>query len=259
LTWFLLYHVLVLLIFLTHKFSNLIAIFLLLVLFILPFQLTPTEQYETRGIVAFWSVVGSMKLLSFVWCSKKNTPFKHFSLFMLYPTLVFQDEYPRVKPWIPIFSLIKLAIIPLILMFYIYDIYVIEALRVYWIFFDSPLQISLYELFKIGYLSQILLLICFSFGLHLFPKVMGELTGFGDLLFHLDWWNADGPKNFWRKWNWFVHVYLMRHLYFECLNLKLGHHLSVIIVYTISGLLHEYVMYLIVHKVTYVFLVVMVM
>jgi len=42
-----------------------------------------------------------------------------------------------------------------------------------------------------------------------------------------------------------VHIYLLRHVYFESMRLKYGHSMSVFLVYLVSGIMHEYVMYII--------------
>jgi len=91
-----------------------------------------------------------------------------------------------------VLTLLAVIIIPFLLAFFIYEIYIHEALRVYQYFHESAFK-GIFELFKLGYLSLILLFLCFNLVLNLFPKLMGDITGFGDLLFYTDWWNCDGP------------------------------------------------------------------
>jgi len=51
----------------------------------------------------------------------------------------------------------------------------------------------------------------------------------------------------------------MRHFYFELIRLKFPHKVCVFIVYLVSGILHEYVMFVIVRKVTYVFTIILIL
>ena len=56
----------------------------------------------------------------------------------------------------------------------------------------------------------------------LWLSIVAEVTRFGDRLFYRDWWNARKFDDYWRLWNLPVHNWLVRHVFFPCLNLGLN-------------------------------------
>ncbi|MEE6500217.1 hypothetical protein FKM82_003708 [Ascaphus truei] len=80
----------------------------------------------------------------------------------------------------------------------------------------------------------------FYFFFHSCLNFTGELLGFGDREFYLDWWNAESIPQFWSWWNRPAHKWLVRHVYkplrlhgFEKLQAQ-------VVVFTLSSLFYEY-------------------
>ena len=73
----------------------------------------------------------------------------------------------------------------------------------------------------------------------LWLSIVAEVTRFGDRLFYRDWWNARKFDDYWRLWNLPVHNWLVRHVFFPCLNLGLGKRGAMAIVFFVSAALHE--------------------
>jgi diacylglycerol O-acyltransferase-1 len=49
---------------------------------------------------------------------------------------------------------------------------------------------------------------------HSYMNFWGELTYFADRRFYNDWWNAGDLSEYWRKWNFPIHSFLIRHVYY---------------------------------------------
>lgn len=49
---------------------------------------------------------------------------------------------------------------------------------------------------------------------HSYMNFWGELTYFADRRFYHDWWNAGDLSEYWRKWNFPIHSFLIRHIYY---------------------------------------------
>ena len=73
----------------------------------------------------------------------------------------------------------------------------------------------------------------------LWLSIVAEVTRFGDRLFYRDWWNARKFDDYWRLWNLPVHNWLVRHVFFPCLNLGLNKTAATAVVFFISAALHE--------------------
>ena len=73
----------------------------------------------------------------------------------------------------------------------------------------------------------------------LWLSIVAEVTRFGDRLFYRDWWNARKFDDYWRLWNLPVHNWLVRHVFFPCLNLGLNKAAATAVVFVVSAALHE--------------------
>ena len=73
----------------------------------------------------------------------------------------------------------------------------------------------------------------------LWLSILAELTRFGDRQFYKDWWNAQKFDEYWRLWNLPVHNWLVRHVFFPCLNLGLNKMAATLVVFFVSAALHE--------------------
>ena len=96
------------------------------------------------------------------------------------------------------------------------------------------------SVFKLSVPSSYVWLMCFYSLFHTVLNITGEITMFGDRRFYLDWWNAGGLGEYWRKWNLPVHNFLMRHIYYPLRRRNCNKVISQLAVFTLSAAFHEY-------------------
>lgn len=77
---------------------------------------------------------------------------------------------------------------------------------------------------------------------HAYLNFWGELVRFADRRFYLDWWNANNLGEFWRKWNFPIHSFLMRHCYFPLRRRRVSGTSALLVSFFISAVFHEYLM-----------------
>ena len=70
---------------------------------------------------------------------------------------------------------------------------------------------------------------------------MAEITMFADRRFYSDWWNAGNLGEFWRKWNYPIHNWLARHVYFPLIRRGFKVDSARLITFMVSALAHEYI------------------
>ena len=57
--------------------------------------------------------------------------------------------------------------------------------------------------------------LCVFYGMfHAWMNFWGEVSRFADRRFYSDWWNSGTLGEYWRKWNYPIHNWLVRHVYF---------------------------------------------
>jgi len=80
------------------------------------------------------------------------------------------------------------------------------------------------------------------FGLfHAWTNFWGEITRFADRRFYSDWWNAGNLAEYWRKWNYPIHNWLVRHVYFPLIRRGFSDSLARLLTFTVSAIFHEYI------------------
>lgn len=80
-------------------------------------------------------------------------------------------------------------------------------------------------------------------------NLLGELTYFADREFYNDWWNSVSWDQFARDWNRPVHNFLLRHVYHSSISaMKVNKHAATIITFFLSACVHELVMWCIFRK-----------
>jgi diacylglycerol O-acyltransferase 1 len=73
----------------------------------------------------------------------------------------------------------------------------------------------------------------------LWLNILAEATRFGDREFYKEWWNATTLGEYWRLWNMPVHKWMVRHVYFPCINAGLPKFAAGVIVFFVSAVFHE--------------------
>jgi len=104
---------------------------------------------------------------------------------------------------------------------------------------DLNLLGMLERLFALAIPVLFVWILIFVLVFELWLSILAEVTRFGDRLFYRDWWNARKFDDYWRLWNLPVHNWLLRHIFFPCLNLGLGRPAATAMVFLVSASLHE--------------------
>ena len=68
--------------------------------------------------------------------------------------------------------------------------------------------------------AYVWLMFFYSF-FHSYLNFFAELTYFADRRFYEDWWNAGSLSEYWRKWNFPIHSFLIRHVYYPLRRRKI--------------------------------------
>lgn len=83
----------------------------------------------------------------------------------------------------------------------------------------------------------------FFYGIfHGYLNFWGELVRFADRRFYLDWWNANNLGEFWAKWNFPIHSFLIRHTYYPMRRRNVSGKTGLFVSFLISAVFHEYLM-----------------
>lgn len=84
------------------------------------------------------------------------------------------------------------------------------------------------------------LLIFYGF-FHSYLNLWAEISYFADRRFYSDWWNAGNLSEYWRKWNFPIHSFLHRHIYYPLRRRSVSKPLALFITFLISAAAHEYI------------------
>ena len=75
---------------------------------------------------------------------------------------------------------------------------------------------------------------------HLFMNISAEILRFADRKFYMDWWNCRSLEQYWKTWNLPVHFWFIRHLYNPLLQRGITKETSMLIVFLISAIAHQF-------------------
>ncbi|KAF2002406.1 hypothetical protein P154DRAFT_520899 [Amniculicola lignicola CBS 123094] len=172
----------------------------------------------------------------------KNINMRNLCYFWWAPTLVYQPVYPRTTTIRWDFVAKRL-------------LEVVGLSIVIWIAsaqYAAPLlQNSLDKMFTLDFVSIIervmklstISLFCWLCGFFAlfqsFLNALAEVMKFGDREFYGDWWNVSSIRGYWTTWNKPVTNFMRRHVYSPLVGRGVPPALAQIIVFLLSGVLHE--------------------
>ncbi|KAK5963513.1 sterol acyltransferase PWA37_004645 [Arxiozyma heterogenica] len=194
-----------------------------------------------------------------------NISFKSYFMFTLFPTLIYQFEYPRterIRWWYVVEKLCAIFGI-IFLMIMNAQLFVYPACdNVRKLRGQSSLDLKtrtkewFYLLAEIIPPITIEYLLVFYLIWDAILNCVAELTRFADRYFYGDWWNCVVWSEFARIWNVPVHKFLLRHIYHSSMNhWKLSTVQATMFTFFLSAILHELCMIIIYRKVRpYLFL-----
>jgi len=107
-------------------------------------------------------------------------------------------------------------------------------------FQDQDILSILIDTLEIGIPMSYLWLTMFFSIFHALSNFWAEVTRFADRRFYSDWWNAGGLAEYWRKWNYPIHNWLVRHVYYPLVRRGVPSSLARFLTFFISAVYHEY-------------------
>lgn len=184
-----------------------------------------------------------------------NINLKNFFEYSMFPTLVYQIDFPRTPKirWCyvgeklaAIFGVILLMIV--IAQNNMYPL-AIRALELR----SLPLieRVQHYPLLLLNIMPSFLLIYILVWYLiwDAILNCIAELSRFGDRDFYGDWWNCISWDQFAREWNVPVHKFLLRHVYHSSISaMRLSKTSATIFTFLLSSIVHEMAMYVLFHK-----------
>lgn len=185
----------------------------------------------------------------------RNITYKNFFRYTMFPTVVYEIEYPRNKRirWryfisklLGVFGIIGVMIV--IAQEGVYPL-AIKALHMK----EWPLEdkIREYPFLLLDMMPHFFLLYFLVFFL-IWDQILNaiaELTRFADRDFYGPWWNCVTWDEFARLWNTPVHKFLLRHVYHSSISaLHLSRQSATLVTFLLSSVFHELVMYVIFGK-----------
>ncbi|XP_074558442.1 diacylglycerol O-acyltransferase 1-2-like isoform X2 [Curcuma longa] len=173
--------------------------------------------------------------------AEEGVSFKQSVYFMLAPTLCYQQKYPRTKcirkGWV-ICQFIKLVICTG-LMGFIIEQYINPIVKNSQHPLKGNLLYAIERILKLSVPTLYVWLCMFYCFFHLWLNILAELLCFGDREFYKDWWNAKTVEEYWRMWNMPVHKWMIRHIYFPCVQKGLPKGIAMLISFLVSAIFHE--------------------
>ena len=148
--------------------------------------------------------------------SKTKCTIGNYTLYMLMPTMVYQEEYPRSQRIKKLYVLRKLFEVGVCLMI------VIKHTESYWIqsfrSFQNNEGIGNVFMFYLQMVSPIILTYytIFYFVFELYLNICAEVTRFGDREFYQEFWNITSYSEYGRSWNTITHQFLYQHIFKPC-------------------------------------------
>jgi len=184
-----------------------------------------------------------------------NINIKNFFNYTMFPTLVYQIDFPRTPKirWnyvgeklAAIFGVITLMIV--IAQNHMYPL-AMRAIDLR----SLPLydRIQHYPLLLLNIMPSFLLIYILVWYLiwDAILNCIAELSKFGDRDFYGDWWNCISWDQFAREWNIPVHKFLLRHVYHSSISaLRLSKTSATIFTFLLSSIVHEMAMFVLFHK-----------
>lgn len=195
----------------------------------------------------------------------QNISIKSYFMFTLFPTVVYQFEYPRTQNirWLyvfeklcAIFGIIYLMIMNAQLFVYPACQSAMELREQEWAGVTTSSKEWFYLLAELIPVMTIQYMLTFYLIWDAILNCVAELTRFADRYFYGDWWNCLVWSEFARIWNVPVHKFLLRHVYHSSMNhYKINTVQATMFTFVLSALLHEMCMMVIYRKIRpYLFL-----
>ncbi|KAL3231397.1 Sterol O-acyltransferase 2 [Nakaseomyces bracarensis] len=185
-----------------------------------------------------------------------NIGIKNYFMFTLFPTLVYQIQYPRTKSirWGYLLEKTCATFGCIYLMVVDAQIYMFPVTEKARLLAEQPISMDFTKKFFLLWCELIPpMTLLYMLGFYLIWDAIlnffAELTMFADRYFYGDWWNCVSFVEFSRIWNVPVHKFILRHIYHSVINrFKLSKVQATLFTFMLSAVFHELAMYAIVKK-----------
>lgn len=183
----------------------------------------------------------------------RNITLSNLTYFWWAPTLVYQPVYPRTQKtrWSFVAKRVVEVLVVGVFIWVVSQKHALPVLR------DSmetmasfDFSLVLERMVKLSAIGFVVWLAGFFAVFHSFLNALAEVMRFADRDFYGDWWNSPNLGVFWRTWNKPVHQYMKRHVYSPLIRRRWNSRSASMIVFMLSGLLHELAIGIPVHSVT---------
>lgn len=172
-----------------------------------------------------------------------NITVRNICYFWWAPTLVYQPAYPRSPGpvrWIYVVKRLGEAFGLGVFIWFISAQYAAPVLRNSLDSIDALDLTSMVErLLKLSTISLVIWLAGFFALFQSFLNALAEMLQFGDRSFYDEWWNSPSLGAYWRTWNKPVYSFFRRHIYSPMLGRGWSGRSAMLVVFTVSALLHE--------------------
>ncbi|XP_022081815.1 sterol O-acyltransferase 1-like [Acanthaster planci] len=169
--------------------------------------------------------------------------FSHFLYFLFAPTLIYRDRYPRTPRirWHVVNTNFLQVLACLFYTYYTFERFCVPVFRN---FSQETLTVQRLILcvFSCVLPGTLVLILAFFAILHSWMNAFAEMMRFADRQFYKDWWNCKSYANYYRTWNIVVHDWLYTYIYRDFQLLQMRKSISMMAVFVISALVHEYVL-----------------
>ncbi|GKY96977.1 hypothetical protein MPSEU_000656600 [Mayamaea pseudoterrestris] len=210
------------------------------------YRLSCRTKEGARSLKASLALVESLDAADENIVYPQNVTMRNIFYFWFAPTLTYQIAFPRSQNvrWLKVVGILVRMVIAVAIFTFLVAQVVSPALAN--LVLDLEQTNGTYNLqmmgeywLKLSVANTYLWLLMFYVYFHLYLNLFAELLRFGDRVFYKDWWNSSEVSAYWRLWNCPVHYWLIRHLYFPCMRMKISRSASTFLVFFVSAVLHE--------------------
>ena len=170
--------------------------------------------------------------------------FCNYMRFMVAPTCCYQLIYPleEHRSWRNICKRLFQVLGSALMMVYIFYQHIIPVCRSSVIHFENKDYFNIFiSVLNVGIPCAYIWLVMFFLIFHSLMNLCAEITRFADKRFYSDWWNAGNLAEYWRKWNYPIHNWLVRHVYFPLVRRSIRPDIARLLTFTVSAIFHEYI------------------
>lgn len=184
-----------------------------------------------------------------------NITLGNYFTYSMFPTVVYQIEYPRTESirWTYVMEKIAAVFGVFFLMIMVAENYLyplaMEAMKLRTVTLIERLKHYPYLLLDLTLPFILMYLLVFYIIWDAILNAIAELTRFGDREFYGQWWNSVTWDQFAKDWNTPVHRFLLRHVYHSSMSaFQVSKGTATLITFFLSSCVHELVMFSIFKK-----------